>query len=160
MESDPIGLLGGLNTYAYVAGDPLLVVDPSGLIEWSGSIGVGAMGFGGTGGGSVSAGIITGGGNVCYYEQACVLLGYGFAAGAGFEAGIGVGQLCTGVYRSVGGFGVLGRGLISGGSIMTSGSDVSGGAGFGGVGAGAAAGGMGCITRLTCLNPCQEDPCE
>jgi RHS repeat-associated protein len=118
-RSDPIGLLAGLNTYAYIHSSPLDATDPLGLIDWNFSGGVGGMGFWGTGGGSLSAGVIAGGGNVCFYEQVCILLGYGFAGGVGFEGGIGIGRLCSGVSRSVGVFGVAGKGLFGGGSIST-----------------------------------------
>lgn len=45
MQSDPIGLAGGLNTYLYAGGDPVNFVDPNGL--WSISV----EAYGGIGGG-------------------------------------------------------------------------------------------------------------
>jgi len=46
VESDPIGINGGYNSYTYVAEDPLIGIDPTGLITFglgrSGSIGMSA----------------------------------------------------------------------------------------------------------------------
>ena len=50
LESDPIGLGGGISTYSYVGAAPLTAVDPLGLFEWSGtynSSGASAIGFAG-----------------------------------------------------------------------------------------------------------------
>ncbi len=37
VESDPIGLKGGTNTYAYVSSNPILLFDPIGEVEWNGT---------------------------------------------------------------------------------------------------------------------------
>lgn len=47
IESDPVGLIGGPNTYAYVSGSPITQIDARGTTPWTIAGGLGMMAVGG-----------------------------------------------------------------------------------------------------------------
>ena len=141
IESDPIGLRGGLNTYGYVGALPLNSSDAFGLLSWGANantqaqVSIMAVALGGSA--AIGQSISTNG-KTCTYVRFCMRFGGGAYIGAGIGAGGGLGGTASDPNWSVGVGGDVGAGLAAGGQVTVgpSGISASGGRASLGVGLG------------------------
>ncbi|MCK4660840.1 MAG: RHS repeat protein [Phycisphaerae bacterium] len=161
LQTDPIGLEGGLNLYQYALANPVNFLDPTGLDTWSG-VGIQAGGFLFFGGYSSWTGLVKNlrTGEQCSIVVRCAQIGGGLGGSIGVEANISFNGASTGFGMSgwgtsaFGGAGIGAGGVGVGGSVNASydpDSGLSGGGGVsatGGVSLTFSAGGQACRTSV------------
>jgi hypothetical protein len=151
VESDPIGLSGGINTFAYVAGRVIGRTDRFGLdcdvlcqnanraagLEPNGSnapdgnvsIGLGYLGQFGRSGESRELGLATNmrDAKICFYTQVCRHDALGYCASVGINVGAQGGSLRSGSSSQIGAFVAGGAGMGANISISRDGDRNVGG---------------------------------